>query len=62
MCMKKEKPDWIFQCRKCNHQVYIEKNRLKKLAKKDCPECGEESGGLWIFVGEGDFDKDNLPT
>lgn len=55
--MKKEKPDWIFKCYKCDHNVYITKSSIKKILKMDCPECGEEPYENWMFIGEGDFDK-----
>ena len=53
--MKKEKPDWIFQCRKCGHLVYILKDSIKKMLKIDCPDCGEEACENWILYGEGDY-------
>lgn len=55
--MKKEKPDWVFVCRKCGHNLYVGKERLKKIFKTDCPSCGEEPEGNWIIVGEGDYEK-----
>ena len=50
--MKKEK-DWIFECRKCQHNLYVGKEKVKKLLKTNCPNCGEEAGELWILIGEG---------
>lgn len=55
--MKKEKPDWIFTCHKCQHQVYVGKEKVKKMLKLDCPECGEEPYENWVLVGEGDFEN-----
>lgn len=55
--MKKIKPDYIFLCKKCGHNLYITKDKIIKLLKTDCPECGEESYENWIFIGEGDFGK-----
>jgi Zn finger protein HypA/HybF involved in hydrogenase expression len=52
--MKKE---FIFKCRKCNHNIYVDKPKVGKLIGTDCPECGEEENELWILVGEGDFDE-----
>lgn len=52
--MKNEKPDWIFKCRKCSHNLYVDKLKLNKLIGLDCPECGEESP-IFIFFGEGKF-------
>jgi len=56
--MKREKPDWLFVCQKCNHVIYIKKDRIKELLKLECPECGEEARLLWIISGEGDYDKE----
>jgi DNA-directed RNA polymerase subunit M/transcription elongation factor TFIIS len=58
--MKKEQPDWIFECRKCGHLLYIGKdkdNKWSKVLAEDCPNCGEEGDENWIFIGEGDFKK-----
>ena len=51
----KEKPDYIFQCHKCSHNVYITKASIMKMVKLDCPECGEEPYENWMFIGEGNF-------
>lgn len=53
----KNKPDYIFTCSKCEHRVYVGKDRIQKMLKTDCPECGEECYELWILSGEGNFDK-----
>jgi len=55
--MKKNKPDWIFECGKCSHELYVDKKNVGALQETECPQCGEESERLWIFVGEGDFDN-----
>lgn len=52
-----EKPDWTFSCLKCGHVVYVDKTKVKKMMKLDCPECGEEAYENWVLCGEGDFDK-----
>lgn len=53
------KPDYIFQCRKCGHLLYVDKEKFYKNCKlQDCPECGEEEYENWIFIDEGNFDKD----
>ena len=52
---KQETP--IFACYKCGHLVYISEPVFKKLAKLDCPNCGEEAYQNWIFYGVGDFKK-----
>lgn len=51
------KPEWIFECSKCQHNIYVDKPKLKKLLKTDCPECGEEAARNWILVDEGEFSK-----
>lgn len=55
--MTENRPDFIFECRKCGHNVYVQKNEVHKLLDYECPECGEEAGGLWILLDEGDFDN-----
>ena len=50
-------PDYIFQCEKCNHKVYVDKKRIDKMLSLDCPECGEEADNNWILEGEGCFER-----
>lgn len=50
-------PDIIFECRKCGHNIYVDKDRVKVLLDTSCPECGEEAGRLWILLDEGDFNN-----
>lgn len=57
--MKKIKGDYLFKCYKCSHNLYIDKERIMRILKLDCPECGEEPHENWIFIGDGDFEKDN---
>ena len=47
--------DLIFICRKCEHNLYVspEIGSIKRLLKKDCPNCGEEREELWILSREG---------
>ena len=52
-----ENPDYIFECKKCTHNVYVSKKEVDNLLKTDCPECGEEAGGLWILIDECDFEN-----
>lgn len=59
MKTKKVKPDYIFKCRKCTYLVYVTKSSIMKMEKTECPDCGEEASGNWIFIGEGDFDNRN---
>lgn len=53
--MKKKKPDFIFECKKCNSHVYVNKKKVEKMLGGFCNECGEEENGLWLLIGEGDF-------
>lgn len=39
--------------------MYVDKLKVNKLLKTDCPECGEEAYRNWILEGEGDFDKEH---
>ena len=48
----------VFQCRKCQHLLYIEPARIADVGKLDCPECGEEPDGNWFFERMGDYDED----
>ena len=46
----------VFECRKCGHQLYMDAYNIswkhfKKLAEKDCPQCGEEGYENWILLG-----------
>jgi DNA replicative helicase MCM subunit Mcm2 (Cdc46/Mcm family) len=45
---------FVFMCRKCGHNLYVEENpnflnRLGKIAVMDCPICGEEGYENWIL-------------
>lgn len=57
--------DVVFVCRKCEHHLFINGNRimhiLKKLNKYHCPNCGEEGEMNWIFshVGNFELEKDD---
>jgi hypothetical protein len=51
-------PDYIFCCRKCEHQLYVNKFNEKKISnlpETHCPGCGEEGHMNWIAMGEGDY-------
>lgn len=51
-------PEYIFGCKKCEHQLYVNKfheKTLSKLPDFNCPSCGEEGYLNWIAMGEGDF-------
>lgn len=46
----------VFECRKCGHQLYMDAYNIgwkhfKKLAERDCPQCGEDGYVNWILVG-----------
>lgn len=49
----KDKKDWIFECKKCQHNLYVSDEKLNKLLDTECPECGEEPVSLWILIGKG---------
>ncbi len=49
--------EFIFKCRKCQHNLYVDKKKVKTLINTECPRCGEESDEIWILVGEGNFDE-----
>lgn len=51
-------PDYIFQCKKCEHELYVgkfEERKISTLPDTNCPSCGEEGYLNWISMGEGDF-------
>lgn len=52
-----EKEDYIFQCRKCEIRLYVRKDRIMRILRKDCEECGEEAQGNWVFIGEGNYNE-----
>ena len=38
----KNKPDLVFGCRKCEHNLFIDKEKfIKDYELPDCPNCGE---------------------
>jgi DNA replicative helicase MCM subunit Mcm2 (Cdc46/Mcm family) len=45
--------DFIFLCKKCGHNLYVERKKIHLVLKTDCPNCGEESYENWIFMGRG---------
>lgn len=56
-----EFPDLIFQCIKCDHNLFISKKKLNfviSLYKYNCPNCGEDGYENWIILGEGNFKKE----
>jgi DNA-directed RNA polymerase subunit RPC12/RpoP len=51
-------PDYIFSCRNCGHDLFINKFHEKEISglpNTHCPSCGEEGHFNWIVMGEGDF-------
>lgn len=48
--------EFIFECNKCQYNVYIEKKRVAEMIYLDCPDCGEEAP-VFTMVGEGNFDQ-----
>ncbi len=57
MPKKKKSVDLIFECRKCQHNLYVSMGKIRMLLKTDCPNCGEEADGNWKLIGEGKFPK-----
>ena len=57
-----ERPDLIFECRKCHHLLYVAKKeffkKLESILHEPCPNCYEEGGGFWILKGEGNYDSE----
>lgn len=45
-------------CAKCQHNLYVDKKKVSKVLKLDCPNCGEEPYENWCLIGEGNFDVD----
>ena len=52
-----KKKELHFICNKCEHHLFVDEKPgwVEKLTKRDCPNCGEESGELWIIVGYGKY-------
>ncbi|WP_339193947.1 hypothetical protein MKY95_19310 [Paenibacillus sp. FSL P4-0176] len=51
------KNEVIFECRKCEHNLFAESIDLKlidRISKMNCPNCGEDAERNWILVGLGD--------
>lgn len=47
----------VFECRKCGHQLFVEEGKtfpkkLEDIAGMSCPNCGEQSEGLWGITRE----------
>lgn len=59
-----KKNDLVFRCQKCGHLVYIcgtpevKINKIKKLPRFECPNCGEEGFENWIYVKTGNYEKE----
>jgi len=54
-----KKHDLVFICRKCEHNLFIEKEKfIKKCDLPDCPNCGEEGYKNWIFAREGNYNEE----
>lgn len=50
--------DYVFKCRKCEHNLFVSIDKLTKLQNIDCPECWEEWEWNWIFLREGNRKKE----
>ncbi|WP_342423065.1 hypothetical protein [Paenibacillus sp. FSL E2-0178] len=58
--MMDNKNEVIFQCRKCEHNLFIEGIDLKlidRISKMECRSCGEEPEENWILVGLGNSEE-----
>lgn len=54
-------PDYIFKCRKCNHNLYVDKketDKIESMPEYDCPNCGEDGYENWVFIGSGNYDEE----
>ena len=49
------KLDYVFQCKKCEHKLFVDIDKLKGLDSYDCPACGEQGYINWIYYGMGVF-------
>jgi DNA replicative helicase MCM subunit Mcm2 (Cdc46/Mcm family) len=55
--------DIVFSCRKCGHLLFVSQDKLSiksltMIAKKDCPECGEEGYENWILTRSENYQKE----
>ena len=61
---EKKKPDIVFSCKKCEHQLYVSKGhfltKLIEMIGGECPNCGEERYENWILSHEGNYEMDNV--
>jgi DNA-directed RNA polymerase subunit M/transcription elongation factor TFIIS len=51
----------VFQCKKCEHLLFVEKidkEKLQEIMNLDCPNCGEESYGNWILLKMGNYEEE----
>ncbi|GJQ43722.1 MAG: hypothetical protein JETCAE03_32200 [Ignavibacteriaceae bacterium] len=48
--MKTKTKTYIFECYKCSHELHVDENKLDKVIKTECPNCGEEPYRLWILI------------
>ncbi len=46
----------VFQCKKCEHEIYVVRDNVDDLYDYDCPHCGEEGYLNWIYLGLGILD------
>lgn len=43
----------VFECRKCGHLMFVNKDKVEKLLKTNCPECNVEPDRNWTLLGLG---------
>jgi DNA-directed RNA polymerase subunit M/transcription elongation factor TFIIS len=55
------KNEVVFQCRKCEHLLFVKqinKTKLKNIMKMDCPSCGEEGYTNWVLFRMGNYEEE----
>jgi DNA replicative helicase MCM subunit Mcm2 (Cdc46/Mcm family) len=55
--MKTDNDELVFQCRKCEHHLYVDIKYVHQIADHDCPRCGEEPTLNWIFSHVGSYEQ-----
>lgn len=43
----------VFECRKCGHLIFVNKDKVEKLLKTSCPECNIKPDRNWTLLGLG---------
>lgn len=60
MPTKDKQPEFIFECKKCGFNIYVDKKipSIRSLLVLDCDYCGEEP--RWMLIGEGKYDNNKI--